>query len=97
MEHVVKGCLSDPVGMDLHHKNPETGKVTCCRGTNSIENDNLYPDQLTGKAIGINKADRLMTTFFELGNDRKMVSRTQGWVDKKIGLTSSRIEPKSLH
>ena len=75
MEHVVRGCLSDPPGMDLHQKNPETGKATCCRGTNSIENDNLCLDQLTGKAIGIAKADRLITTFFELGNDRKMTSR----------------------
>jgi len=73
--HIDKGCLSDPSGFSLHHKNPETGNVTCCRGTNSIENDNLYLDQLTGKAVGIAKADRLITTFFELGNDRKMTSR----------------------
>ena len=84
MSHVDKGCLSDPEGLDIHHLNPETGNITCCRGTNSIENDNLHLDNLTGKAIGIAKADRLITTFFEMGNDRKRIARLgqqQEWSD----------------
>jgi len=79
--HIDKGCLSDPVGFSLHHKNPESSNVTCCRGT---KNDNLYLDQLTGKTVGITKADRLITSFFELGNDRKMVlrlGRQKDWSD----------------
>jgi len=95
MSHGDKGCLSDPDGFQMHHQNPNTGNIMCCRGTNSIENNNLYVDILTGKAIGIRKADRRITTFFEVSNNRKRIAQLgmdNDWSD----LFTSRTEELAL-
>jgi hypothetical protein len=63
LRHITKGCLSDPPGIVLHRQNALTGKTMCCRGTPSCENANLYLDLLTGKSLGIARADRLTATF----------------------------------
>jgi hypothetical protein len=75
VKHIKKNCLSDPENVTLHRRNPRTGKINCCRGTPSCENSNLYTDELTGKSLGIGRCDRLLTTFFEVSNDRKKASR----------------------
>ena len=72
---ITEGYLSDPVGVTLHRKNPATGKIYCCRGTNSNETDNLYLRLLTGNHIGVARADRLISTYLEMSNDRKRMNR----------------------
>ena len=76
MSHVKEGCLSDPdpTVFNIHRQNSK-GKVYVARGTNTNEADNLYLDQLTGKSIGLARADRLLWTFFEQSNDRKRINR----------------------
>jgi hypothetical protein len=74
--HIKDDCLSDPPGVVLHRQNPKTKKIYCCRGTPSCENDNLYIDGLTGKSVGIGCADRLLSTYFEISNDRKKRNRS---------------------
>jgi hypothetical protein len=73
--HIRSGCLSDVPGVSLHKMNPTTGKIFCCRGTNSNKNDNLYLRLLCGKHLGIARADRLISTYLEVSNDQKRVSR----------------------
>jgi hypothetical protein len=73
--HIKDDCLSDPPDVVLHRQNPKTKKIYCCRGTPSCENDNLHIDALTGKSIGIGRADRLLSTYFEVSNDRKRCNR----------------------
>ena len=68
---VSDGFLSDPVGVDLYRRNPQTQALFCCRGTNSNENDNFHLRKLTDSSLGIGEADRVISTYFELANDRK--------------------------
>ena len=75
ISHVKNNCLSDRKGVVLHRQNPKTKKIRCCRGTPSCENDNLYIDTLTGKSLGVGRADRLLSTYFEVSNDRKKSRR----------------------
>ena len=75
MKHVDKNCLSDPPGVTLHYTNPETGVTKTSRGTSSNENTNMMLETLIGRHCGVARADRIMTTFFEEDNDRKMIKR----------------------
>ena len=75
IRHVKDDCLSDPPGIVLHRQNARTKKIFCCRGTPSCENDNLYIDALTGKSLGVGRCDRLLSTYFEITNDRKRWTR----------------------
>jgi len=84
MKHVDSGCLSDPANLQLHRQNPKTNVIYTARGTSSVENGNLYIDSLTGKAIGIARADRLLGTFFEIDNDRKRINRLGEWAGYDI-------------
>jgi hypothetical protein len=72
---VSDGFLSDPVGVDLYRRNPQTQALFCCRGTNSNENDNFHLRKLTDSSLGIGEADRVISTYFELANDRKRQRR----------------------
>lgn len=74
-ETIRQNFLSDPEGIDLYRVNPVTGKLYNCRGTCSNENDNLHIDRLTGNHLGIQEADRLITTYFEISNDNKRFNR----------------------
>ena len=61
--------------MQLYFRNPKTNRLYCCRGTNSNETDNLYLKLLTGHHLGIGRADRLISTYLEISNERKKVNR----------------------
>ena len=84
MLHIDSGCLSDPENLQLHRQNAKTKVMYTARGTSSVENGNLYLDALTGKAIGIARADRLLGTFFEIDNDRKRINRLGEWAGYDI-------------
>jgi hypothetical protein len=75
LEHVRKGCLSDVPGINLYRMNPETQKVFCCRGTSSNETDNFFINCITGTSVGIGRCERLLSTFFEVSNERKRCFR----------------------
>jgi len=68
---ITDGFLSDPVGVDLYRQNPTTLDLFCSRGTNSNENDNFHLRKLTDASLGVGEADRVISTYFELANDRK--------------------------
>ena len=72
---VSDGFLSDPVGVELYSQNPSTGQLFCYRGTNSNENDNFHLRKLTDASLGVAEADRVISTYFELANDRKRLKR----------------------
>jgi len=72
---VSDGFLSDPVGVELYSQNPSIGELFCCRGTNSNENDNFHLRKLTDASLGVAEADRVISTYFELANDRKRLKR----------------------
>lgn len=78
LSHVVKGCLSDPEGVAMHHQNPKTGQHYTRRGTNSLESDHRGLDLLTGNHIGVGLCDRKASTYFELLNEKKQVNRLGG-------------------
>jgi hypothetical protein len=80
-ETIRQDFLSDPENIDLYRRNPHTGRYFNCRGTNSNETDNLHLDRLTGNHLGIQEADRLITTFFEISNDNKRYNRLGEQVD----------------
>jgi len=78
MKHVSNGCLSDPPGISMHHKNPTTGKCYCQRGTSTIEADHKGLDDLIGNHVGIGLCDRKASTYFELLNEKKRINRLGG-------------------
>jgi hypothetical protein len=90
--HIETNCLSDPPGVVLHRQNPTTGKTFCCRGRPSCENANLYLDLLTGKHLGVNRADRLTSCFFELLNHRTRITRLGELPNGKSGLSTIQTE-----
>jgi hypothetical protein len=67
--------LSDVPGINLYRLNPETQKLYCCRGTSSNETDNFFINCITGTSVGIGRCDRLLSTFFEVTNERKRCYR----------------------
>jgi len=78
LEHVKKGCLSDPpfeiVG--LHRHNARTKKTHTGRGSSSIEVDNRYVlAALPTSAVGLTRAVRVISDYYEASNDRKRVRR----------------------
>ena len=75
LDHVRKGCLSDPPAVSLHHQNPRTGQFYCRRGTSSIESDHRGLDEMTGTHIGVGLCDRKCSTYFETLNEKKRVNR----------------------
>ena len=79
MKHVDCGCLSDPPTtlVNIWRKNPVTGAVFVARGTNTNERDNLDLAYkiLVATHIGIHRAERMITTFFEEKNHRKGIVR----------------------
>ena len=90
LDHIRKGCLSDPPGVVLHRENPITGQIFCSRGTSSCETDNLWLDALTGTSLGIARADRLISTYLAISNHRKEIKRTGK--DPRRSLTTHRTE-----
>jgi hypothetical protein len=76
LAHIDRNCLSDPPKelLNIHWKNPKTGKTFTGRGTSTNEADNLHLDSLIGTHIGIAPGERCIANFFEQNNDRKKVS-----------------------
>jgi hypothetical protein len=79
MRHVNLGCLSDPDPsvVNIFRHNPVKKVTFVARGTNTNERDNLDLASLILSAthIGINRAERLMWSFFEFKNQRKCILR----------------------
>jgi len=75
MHHVDKGCLSDPVGVDMHVANATAGKHCILRGTSLNETVNKCSSVLLGNSIGIDQVDRLLNSFFEVWNHRLLTQR----------------------
>jgi hypothetical protein len=79
MKHVDKGCLSDPPTdlVNIFRYNPVKKVCYVARGTNTNERDNLdlATRILTATHIGIHRADRLISSFFERKNTDKSVIR----------------------
>jgi hypothetical protein len=73
--HVDKGCLSDPPAdlVNIFQRNPSTDITYVARGTNTNERDNLDLGRkiLTATHIGIQRAERLITCFFEEGMHKR--------------------------
>jgi len=75
LHHVDNGCLSDPVNCDMHMRNVETGRHCTARGTSMNETLNKCLNALLGDSIGIDRADRLLNSFFEAWNHRLQTQR----------------------
>jgi len=75
LHHIDHGCLSDPKNVDIHITNPKTNVHYIARGTSLNETDNKYLNLVLGAMVGIDRADRLLGTFFEVSNDKRMVRR----------------------
>ena len=78
MEHVKRGCLSDPSDktVPLFRFNPRTKKTYTSRGTGTNEIDNRYLNRLIPTpSVGLTRADRLLHDYYERSNDRKFVNR----------------------
>ena len=78
LEHVQKGCLSDPPSdiIKIHRVNPKTKEVKTARGTGGCENDHRWlNDLLEAPSVGIARAERVIDDFYEMSNDRKLVNR----------------------
>ena len=71
-KHVDKGCLSDPPTdlVNIFRRNSKKDVCNVARGTNTNEQDNwdLGHKILCVTHIGIHRADRLMSSFFESKN-----------------------------
>jgi len=78
LEHVKKGCLSDP-HMDvaeLHRFNKTTLKTFSARGLSSIEVDNRWVlNSLNTPSVGLTRAERITWGYCEASNDRKKAKR----------------------
>jgi len=78
MEHVKKGCLSDPDAsvVKIHRYNPKTKKTYSARSTGSNEVDNrCVLNSMETPTISITKADIKFNNYYEGSNDRKRVNR----------------------
>jgi len=70
LHYIDNGCLTDPTTCDMHIANAATGKHFIARGTSLNETVNKYLNALLGNSIGIDRADRLLNSFFEAWNHR---------------------------
>ena len=78
LEHVRKGCLSDPPSevVKIHRVNPRTGEAKSARGTGGNENQHRELNAvLDSPSVGIARAERIIDDCYEMSNDRKMVKR----------------------
>ena len=78
MEHVRKGCLSDPPAscVKIHRFNPRTKKTYAARSTGTNENDNRGLNRLLDTpSVGLTRADRLIHNYYEKSNDNKRINR----------------------
>ena len=78
MEHVKKGCLSDPPSeiVSIHRCNQTTGMSHAARGTGGNEAAWRHINRLLDTpSIGISRAEQVVHNCFEGDNDRKRVSR----------------------
>jgi hypothetical protein len=79
LKHIDKGCLSDPpvTLVNLHRYNAKKDVVFIARGTNSNERDNvdLSSKILSATHVGLHRAERLITGFFEIRNHNKAITR----------------------
>lgn len=78
MEHIKKGCLSDPSDevVSLFRHNKRTKKTFTARGTGTNEIDNRYLNRLLDTpSVGLTRADRILHDCYERSNDRKLVNR----------------------
>lgn len=81
MDHVRKGCMSDPHKsiVRIHRVNPMNGKAHAARSTGSNENDNVWLNRLlNAPSVGIARAERVASDHCEESNGRKEVSRLGG-------------------
>jgi len=79
LEHVRKGCLSDPTSdaVKIHQFNAKTKKTHTARGTSSLENEWLFIHHhvLSTPATGLARAEKALHNCFEASNDKKRVTR----------------------
>jgi hypothetical protein len=78
MKHVTNDCLSDPPTelVNIFRHNAVKDIVYVARGTNTNERDNLdLANILSATHIGVHRADRIMSCFFEMKNHRKSIVR----------------------
>jgi len=78
LEHVKKGCLSDPhmSVVELHRFNKTTLKTCSARGSSSIEVDNRWVlNALNTPSVGLTRAERIIWDYYEASNDRKKIKR----------------------
>jgi len=96
MEHVKKGCLSDPAStvFPVHRHNQTTQKTYTARGTGGNEAAWRYINRiLDTPAIGLSRADQVINNYFEADNDKKRVSR----LGEKPEETSRTEQLQALH
>mgnify|MGYP000263817394 CR=1 FL=1 len=78
LQHVRRGCLSDPCDsmLQIHRHNPVTGKTHTARGTGGNEASWRCTNRLLdAPSIGITRAEQATNNCFEADNDRKRVRR----------------------
>lgn len=96
MEHVKKGCLSDPAStvFPVHRHNQTTQKTHTARGTGGNEAAWRCINRiLDTPAIGLSRADQVINNYFEADNDKKRVSR----LGEKPEETSRTEQLQALH
>lgn len=77
MQHVRKGCLSDPHKsvVRIHQVNPLTYKAHTAQSTGSTEDDNVWLNRpLNTPTVVIARAERAMSDHHEESNGRKEVT-----------------------